>query len=168
MPTQAYFDRYPSFPGDVPTIELPCLSFAKLLAKEQSESDVLFKVCRAVGFFLLDFQGCSEGEAFLKKAENMFNLNEEVNALDVDELMKYTYKPPHSLFGYAKFLFCDIFATNTLLNPLGFVEKFLLLLTSQKFHAALLTTSGTNILAILKLKMEDQTASSFTTSVKTT
>jgi hypothetical protein len=99
MPTQAYFDKYPPFPDDVPVAELRRLSFAKLLAHEESESDSLFEACRSMGFFLLDFQGCPEGEAFLQKAGAMFDLNEEVNALDVDELMKYAYKPPHSLFG---------------------------------------------------------------------
>lgn len=99
MPTQAYFDKYPSFPSDVPVAQLPRLSFAKLLAHEESESEALFEACRAMGFFLLDFQGCPEGEAFLKKAETMFDINEEVNAMDVDELMKYAYQPPHSLFG---------------------------------------------------------------------
>lgn len=99
MPTQAYFDRYPPFPGDVPVAKLPRLSFAKLLARDESESDALFEACRAMGFFLLDFQGCPEGESFLKKAETMFDINEEVNAMDVGELMKYAYRPPHSLFG---------------------------------------------------------------------
>jgi len=75
------------------------LSFSKLLNDEKNESDALFKACRSMGFFLLDFEGCSEGEGFLKKAEAMFDLNDEVNAVDIDELMKYAYQPPHSLFG---------------------------------------------------------------------
>ena len=99
MPTQAYFDNYPSFPGDVSVVKLPRLSFAKLLAHEEGESDALFDACRAIGFFFLDFGCCPEGEAFLKKAETMFDINEEVYALHVDELMKYAYRPPHSLFG---------------------------------------------------------------------
>jgi isopenicillin N synthase-like dioxygenase len=100
MPTQAYFDKYPTFPSDISVAKLPRLSFAKLLVHEENESNALFEACRAMGFFLLDFQGCVEGEEFLKKAETMFGLNEQVNAMDVDELMKYAYKPPHSLFGY--------------------------------------------------------------------
>jgi hypothetical protein len=100
MPTQAYFDKYPPFASHVTTAKLPRLSFAKLLAHDKSESDALFEACRAKGFFLLDFRGCSEGEGFLKEAEALFQLNEEVNTLDVDELMKYAYNPPHSLFGY--------------------------------------------------------------------
>jgi isopenicillin N synthase-like dioxygenase len=99
MPTKEYFDRYPTFPSNVPVAELPRLSFAKLQNHDRKESDALFDACRAMGFFLLDFQGCSEGEAFLREAERMFDLNEEVNALDGHELMKYHYNPPHSLFG---------------------------------------------------------------------
>ena len=99
MPTQKYFDKYPSFPSDVPTAQLPRLSFSKLLDDDTNESDALFNACRSMGFFLLDFEGCSEGEGFLKRAGAMFDLNEEVNAMEVDELMKYAYQPPHSLFG---------------------------------------------------------------------
>jgi len=99
MPTQAYFKKYPAFPSDIPTAQLPRLSLSKLLDHEKDESDALFKACRTMGFFLLDFEGCSEGEGFLKKAEAMFDPNEEVSAVDVDELLRYSYRPPHSLFG---------------------------------------------------------------------
>jgi hypothetical protein len=99
MPTQNYFNKYPAFPSDVPTAQLPRLSLSKLLDYDNAESDALFKACRSMGFFLLDFQGCTEGEMFLQRAERMFDLNEEVNALDVDKLMKHAYQPPHSLFG---------------------------------------------------------------------
>lgn len=99
MPTQKYFNKYPPFPSDILTTQLPRLSLSKLLNNDEAESDALFKACRSMGFFLLDFQGCAEGETFLKRAEKMFDLNEEVNAIDVDELMKHAYQPPHSLFG---------------------------------------------------------------------
>jgi hypothetical protein len=74
MPTQTYFSKYPSFPSDVTTAQLPRLSFSKILNYEKAESDAFFKACRTVGFFLLDFQGSSEGEDFLKKAEAMLDL----------------------------------------------------------------------------------------------
>jgi hypothetical protein len=74
MPTQSYFNKYPSFPSDVTTAQLPRLSFSKNLNYEKAESDAFFKVCRTMAFFLLDFQGSSEGEHFLKKAEAMLNL----------------------------------------------------------------------------------------------
>jgi hypothetical protein len=103
MPTQTYFNKYPAFPSDVPTAQLPRLSLSKLLNHDLShgkaESDALFKACRTMGFFLLDFTGCPEGESFLEKAETMFDLNQEVNDMEVDELMKYPYQPPNSLFG---------------------------------------------------------------------
>lgn len=97
MPTQAYFGKYPPFPSDVPVAKLPRLTFAKLLGDEKDESDALFEACRAMGFFLLDFEGCPEGETFLEKAEAMFTLNQEVNTMDVKELMEYSYQLPSLL-----------------------------------------------------------------------
>ncbi|KAI6083532.1 putative oxidoreductase [Hypoxylon rubiginosum] len=100
MPTQAYFDQYPSFPDDVQTAELQRVSFAKLLSQDSAEAKTLFEACRAWGFFVLDFEGCEEGQSFLQSAADMFELDKEVNSMDVEELMKYAYKPPYSLFGY--------------------------------------------------------------------
>ncbi|KAI1078496.1 putative oxidoreductase [Whalleya microplaca] len=100
MPTQAYFDEYPSFPDDVQTAELQHVSFAKLLSHDDAEAKILFEACRAWGFFVLDFGGCEEGQSFIQMAADMFELDKEVNSMDVEELMKYAYKPPHSLFGY--------------------------------------------------------------------
>jgi hypothetical protein len=97
MPTQAYFDKYPPFPSNVPVANLPRLSFAKLLEGEKVESDALFEACRAVGFFLLDFESCTAGEEFLKKSEAMFDRNQEVTAMGVEELMKYSYQLPSLL-----------------------------------------------------------------------
>lgn len=99
MPTQAYFDQYPSFPDDVQTAELQRVSFAKLLSQDSAEAKTLFEACRAWGFFVLDFEGCEEGQSFLQSAADMFELDKEVNSMDVEELMKYAYKPPYSLFG---------------------------------------------------------------------
>jgi hypothetical protein len=97
-PTKAYFDKHPSFPNDVPAAELLRLSFAKLLGDEKNESDALFEACRAMGF-LLEFEGCPEGETFLKRVENLFSIHDEVNTMEVDKLMKYADQLPHSLFG---------------------------------------------------------------------
>lgn len=104
MPTKRCFDRCPPFPEDLPVAKLPRVSFKKLLESDKSESDVLFESSRALGFFLVDFNGSIEGEEFLKKAEKMFDITEEVNAVDQDKLMKYAYKPPTSLFGYVSAL----------------------------------------------------------------
>ncbi|KAI0159975.1 putative oxidoreductase [Hypoxylon sp. FL1284] len=100
MPTQAYFDQFPPFPDDVQTAGLQRVSFAKLLSQDEAEAKTLFEACRAWGFFVLDFEGCEEGQSFLQKAEDMFELDKELNSMDVAELMNYAYKPPHSLFGY--------------------------------------------------------------------
>lgn len=99
MPTKSYFERFPAFPSDVEVAELPRLRLERLLSNEKTESDALFEASRKWGFFLLDFEGCTEGESFLRLAEMLFKANEEVHDMDVDELMKYAYHPPHSLFG---------------------------------------------------------------------
>lgn len=99
MPTKSVFEKYPPFPDDVQCAELQRISFAKLLAQDVSESNALFEACRAWGFFVFDFQGCPEGEAFIQKAAAMFDLNEKIHDMKVEDLMNYAYKPPHSLFG---------------------------------------------------------------------
>ncbi|KAJ8062280.1 hypothetical protein OCU04_008827 [Sclerotinia nivalis] len=100
MPTPTYFSKYPAFPPDVPVAKLPVISLSKLLSEDKDESSSVFKASRAMGFFVLDLSGCPAGEEFLKNAAVMFDLNKEVNALSQDELMKYAYNPPTSLFGY--------------------------------------------------------------------
>jgi non-haem dioxygenase in morphine synthesis N-terminal len=102
MPTKNYFDKLPPFPDDIPVAKLQRISYANLLAQDEIESASLFDACRTSGFFLLDFNTCPEGQQFLEKAERMFELTEEVNALPEEELMKFAYKPPHSLFGFVK------------------------------------------------------------------
>jgi hypothetical protein len=100
MPTQAYFEKCPPFPEDLAVAELPIISFAELEENDKAQSNAIFESSRALGFFLLNFNGSIEGEKFLRKAEKMFEINEEVNGVDQDELMKYAYKPPSNLFGY--------------------------------------------------------------------
>jgi hypothetical protein len=102
MPTQEYFSKLPPFPSDVPVAQLRRISYAKLLELDEAESALLFDACQTHGFFLLDFDTCSKGQEFLNRAERMFELTEEVNAEPVEELMKYAYKPPHSLIGFVK------------------------------------------------------------------
>lgn len=98
-PTKAYFDKFPPFSNDIAVAQLPRIHLPKLLANEKAESDVLFDASRKLGFFLLDFEGCEEGETFLKNAETMFDIGKEINETDTEEMMKYAYHPPHSLFG---------------------------------------------------------------------
>ena len=100
MPTVDHFDKYPPFPADVPVADLRCLSFTKLLADEESESERLFQSCREIGFFVVDLRGTSEGEAMLKHAEIAFDLNKKIFGLDQEELNKHAFQPNESLFGF--------------------------------------------------------------------
>lgn len=99
MPTQRYFDKFPPFPSDVPVAPLPRLSFDKLQKHDVAESEALFDACQSMGFFLIDFRGNAEGEDFLRKAEDMFELTEDVNALDEEHLQQFAYQPRKDLFG---------------------------------------------------------------------
>ncbi|KAM0149819.1 hypothetical protein ACHAQE_003895 [Botrytis cinerea] len=100
MPTSTYFDKYPPFPSNIPVANVPIFSFLKLAVNDEHESFALFEASRHIGFFQLDFTGCSFGDQFLKNTETMFNLNAELYALSKTELNKYAYSPPVSLFRY--------------------------------------------------------------------
>lgn len=100
MPTEEHFAKYPPFPSDVPVVQLECLSFTKLLAGDEAESERLFEACQHTGFFLLNLRGTAEGETMLKHAAKAFKLTEQIHELDQDELKKYAYRPPADLFGY--------------------------------------------------------------------
>ena len=100
MPTSAYFSRYPPFPADVPTADLPRVSLRHLMAGDEAESERLFRACGELGFFLVDLRGSSEGETMLGDAENAFELGEKIYDIDQEELLKHAFKPPGSLFGY--------------------------------------------------------------------
>ena len=103
MPTVDHFNKYPPFPTGVPVADLRCLSFGKLLADEESESERLFRSCRETGFFLVDLRGTSEGETMLKHAEMAFELNKKIFELDQEELTKHAFQPPGSLIGFVHF-----------------------------------------------------------------
>ena len=100
MPTVDHFNKYPSFPTDVPVADLRCFSFSKLLADEESESERLFQSCRETGFFLVDLRGTSEGETMLKHAEIAFDLNKKIFELDQEELNKHAIQQCVSFFGF--------------------------------------------------------------------
>ena len=101
MPTAKYFNKYPPFPDHVPVAHLPRLSLQKLEAKDQVESERLFQACQDMGFFSVDLRGTGEGEAMLKDAERVYDLNEKVFETDQEELMRHAFKPPGCLFGYS-------------------------------------------------------------------
>ena len=100
MPTVNHFNKYPPFPTGFPVADIPCLSFSKLLADEESESEQLFQSCRDTGFFLVDLRGTSESDTMLKHAEIAFDLNKKIFELDQEELTKHAFEPPASLFGF--------------------------------------------------------------------
>ncbi|KAI4086089.1 MAG: hypothetical protein LQ344_007867 [Seirophora lacunosa] len=89
MPTEEHFAKYPPFPSDVPVVQLECLSFTKLLAGDEAESERLFEACQHTGFFLLNLRGTAEGETMLKHAAKAFKLTEQIHELDQDELKNY-------------------------------------------------------------------------------
>lgn len=94
------FNNVPPFPSDVPTIDLRCLSYNKLLAEDVAESEQLFKSCKENGFFLLNLQGSNEGDEMLELAKFAFQLSEDLSMKsDKEELEKYAWKPPGSIFG---------------------------------------------------------------------
>jgi hypothetical protein len=95
-----HFNEYSLFPKDVLIVGLRCLSFSKLLADNDSESEPLFQSCRDIDFFLVNLRGLSEGETKFKHAEIAFDLNKKILELDQEELTKHAFKPPASLFGY--------------------------------------------------------------------
>lgn len=94
------FNNVPPFPSDVPTIDLRCPSYTKLLAEDVAESEQLFKSCKENGFFLLKLQGSNEGDEMLELARFAFQLSEDLSMKsDKEELEKYAWKPPGSIFG---------------------------------------------------------------------
>lgn len=100
MPTYQYFDKLPPFPNDVLMVDLPHLSFSKLLSRDNGESKKLFEACRTHGFFLLDLQDTPDGETLLREAEKMFELNRAIHDLEMVEKMKFAFQPAKSLFGF--------------------------------------------------------------------
>lgn len=91
MPSQSS-PKYPPFPEDVPTVPLLRLSFAKLLAGDQSESERLFSACKSLGFFMLDFQDTSQGRAILEEVETLSGVGAEAFDLDLEEKQRYKMK----------------------------------------------------------------------------
>lgn len=102
MPTEEIFRSQPPFPDDVPTCNLPRLSYGRLLARDPAESKRLFEASTHNGFFLLDLQDTPEGESFTKDAVGVLELDREVSALDISEKLRFTIlEPPHlKMFGW--------------------------------------------------------------------
>ena len=99
MPTADYFSKCVPFPSDQPIFDLECLSYTKLKANDVFESAKLYQASRGCGFFLLNLRGSEEGERMLEYAEKAFDISGEVHKMQPDELKKYAFQPPGSLFG---------------------------------------------------------------------
>ena len=76
MPTQAYFDRFPPFPDDVPIVKLPKLNYHKLLHKDNRECEALYDAAVDHGFFMLDFTDTSGGPQLLQDAVKAFDVGQ--------------------------------------------------------------------------------------------
>lgn len=91
MPSQSS-TKYPPFPDDVPTVPLLHLSFAKLLAGDQSESERLFSACQSLGFFMLDIQETSQGRKILEEVETLNEIGAGVFEVDLEEKQRYSMR----------------------------------------------------------------------------
>ena len=99
MPTASIFEAHPPFPADVPILELPRISFQKLLSGDSAESEELFKTAKETGFFLLDLRGTAEGDGLLENAEGVLELDKRFGDLDVEAKEGFKANPPKQLFG---------------------------------------------------------------------
>lgn len=73
MPTQSFFRRYPPFPGNLPTLPMPRLSYDKLLKNDLSESSSLWEAVTSHGFFLMDFSGSPGGAELIDDVVRAFD-----------------------------------------------------------------------------------------------
>lgn len=102
MPTQESFKQCPPFPSNVPTAEIPAISYKELKNHSSNDSKKLFEACREQGFFLLDLRGSEDGERLLHDAEVMFNLSIALFEIEHKELLKYQCNLPKDITGYVQ------------------------------------------------------------------
>ncbi|KZF23842.1 oxidoreductase [Xylona heveae TC161] len=70
---------YPApFPDDVPIIELKTISLAKLLEKDQTETQRMFEICQDPGFFYLDLTDHPEGLQMLRDVVSCCRLGQSI------------------------------------------------------------------------------------------
>ena len=100
MPYPEHFAEYPPFPDDVPVVNIPKISLAKLASEDEYEIDALYEACKEYGFFFLDLLSSSAGQQLLNNAVNMFEVSKTTLGLDKATLDKYACTPPKSLNGY--------------------------------------------------------------------
>ncbi|ODM21322.1 hypothetical protein SI65_02165 [Aspergillus cristatus] len=70
---------YPApFPDDVPIIELKTISLAKLLEKDQAETQRMFEICQDPGFFYLDLTDHPDGLQMLRDVVSCCRLGQSI------------------------------------------------------------------------------------------
>ncbi|PYH36792.1 oxidoreductase [Aspergillus neoniger CBS 115656] len=78
MPTQEFFNRVPPFPSNIPTADIPLISFKDLANASTTESNKLF-------------------QAYADESKTTTTLS-----LDRQILDKFAYNPPHNIAGYKR------------------------------------------------------------------
>lgn len=94
------FGSLPPFPDDVPTMPLDRLSLAKLRQHDSEEYKKFCCACEDIGFFYLDLRTQEEGDSILSLADELFEISEQLFALDVQEKSKYDHSKKRSYYGY--------------------------------------------------------------------
>lgn len=108
MPPPSYFKQWPEFPSNVPTANIPKISFKDLQNHDANESANLFDACKNHGHFLLDLRGSKNGEILSKEAGFMMDIGRETLNLDRRILDEFLYKPPKRMVGYVVFYISNI------------------------------------------------------------
>src|SRR3954463_1931873 len=83
----------PAWPVDVPTASLNKISLAKLLEGDEVESAALYNSCKSSGFFLLDLEGCQDGDVLWKESESLFGLAEKMCDMPYEQKMQHALRP---------------------------------------------------------------------------
>lgn len=84
---------YPEpFPDGLPTVELECISLAKLLNDDEEEAHRLFRVCKEEGFCYIDMEDHPKGLKLLDDAHEVHKAGKAAfDSTSMEE--KYTFKP---------------------------------------------------------------------------
>lgn len=77
------------FPESEDSIELDCLSLAKVLKNDTTEMTTLISSCKSLGFFLLDMTDSQEGKAIFQDAVALFKLASQIFDQELEEKQKY-------------------------------------------------------------------------------
>lgn len=95
-------DSYPPFPSEVPTASLVSvpLSSLQLSPPFSAESLKLFAACKDLGFFYLDLLGSDLGEAILREAESLHELQQRFYALPHETKDEYGQSSVDPFYAY--------------------------------------------------------------------